>query len=786
MKIGILISALLLSLGLQAQQVQTVRGVVLDKQSKSPLIGASIVLLNHTPILGAASDINGNFRLEKVPVGRQTIKISYLGYKEAVLNSVMVNSGKETVLQIELEEDAFVGAEVTVKAKVNKAAANNELITVSGRSFSIDETNRFAGSLGDPSRMAANFAGVAGGGNDQRNDIIIRGNSPLGLLWRLDGADIPNPNHFSNQGANGGPVSILNNNTLSNSDFITGAWPSEYGSATSGVFDLKMRNCNNEKAEHTIQMGFNGLELMTEGPIKKQGASYLFSYRYSSLALFNQIGFSFGESGIPYYQDYTFKLNLPTKKYGTFSLWSIAGKSNTNIYDSVKDSIERINNPRPQDIQFASAMMANGLTHVGHINKSSYVKTVLSLSGERNQTNVDTLHRFTGDAKSAFFRSESASWRIQLHSFYAKKINARNNLKTGFIITRFQSRIADSTRDWRFANNWRTDYNFNESTALTQAYANWNHRHSEKLSFNFGLHGQMLLLNNTISVEPRAGASYKINNRQNLSFGYGLHGQGQPLPVYYQETLINEQVVLTNKNLKFTQSHHFVGAYEWMLTPNIRLKTEAYYQQLLNVPVTQNSSSYSVINFGTDFGGLPNVDSLVSKGRGRNYGLEITLERFFEKNYYFLFTTSLFQSQYLASDQKWRNTAFNSNFVVNALAGKEVKIKADNVLSFNLKGVWAGGRREIPVNLAQSKEEGRFVADNENAYRDRLPDYFRVDFRIGYKMNKKKLTHEWAIDLQNVFNIQNTLTRQYNPVLQEMQSLNQIGFFPVPLYRLQF
>ena len=373
MKKIFLLSAFFFSINfLFAQELtQTVRGTIIDKESKTILIGAIIQFINEKSI-GGVSDVQGNFRITNVPIGRKTIKVSYIGYNDVVLNDVIINSAKEVVLNIEMQEKVTSTKEVIITAKSNKAQANNELVLISGRSFTIDQTNRYAGSLTDPSRMVANFAGVAGGGNDQRNDIIIRGNSPLGLLWRFEGADIPNPNHFSNQGANGGPVSILNNNTLSNSDFLTGAFPAEYGNGNSGVFDLKMRSGNNEKHEFLSQMGFNGLEILAEGPIKKDGASYLVSYRYSTLSLFNAMGISFGESGIPFYQDMSFKINLPKTKLGTISVWGLGGISSTQLINSNKTAAERVKLIYPQDIDFSSKMGAVGVTHSYQLSKKSF------------------------------------------------------------------------------------------------------------------------------------------------------------------------------------------------------------------------------------------------------------------------------------------------------------------------------------------------------------------------------------------------------------------------------
>ncbi len=791
--ITLVILIICFSITTYAQVTQTIRGTVTDKETTGELIGATVIVLNSTPLKGASTDINGRFRIENVTLGRHTIRITYAGYKEVVIPDIIVNSAKEVVLTIAMEEDIIEAAEVVVKAKSDPGATNNELVTVSGRSFTIDQTQRFAGSLGDPSRMAVNFAGVAGGGNDQRNDIVIRGNSPLGLLWRLEGVDIPNPNHFGSQGANGGPVSILNNNTLSNSDFITGAFPAEYGNSLSGVFDLKMRNGNNEKFEYTGQIGFSGLELMAEGPIKKSKSSFLVNYRYSTLGFMTLLGLDFGGAGVPQWQDLTMKLDFGKTKWGHFSLFGIGGISGTKIQDSKKDADVFNKIAFPQDLDFNSGMFATGLIHSIALSKKSYIKTIISASGQRNSTLIDSVAENGSIIRE--FSSNSFSGRNTVHSFINQKINAKHSLKFGIIGTRFIASsndsvlLIDSVVGGTRYDSWKTIYHYdNRELFLGQAYANWNWKINKKLTMNAGLHFNNLFFNNSTSLEPRASIKYKIAPRHKVSFGYGLHSQMQPIPVYFETTFLDPartQSIETNRNLDFTKSHHLIGGYELFINSNVRLKTEAYFQYLTGVAVTQNPSFNSIINYGADFD-FPNIDSLVNTGLGRNYGVEFTLERFFSKGFYYLGTVSLYQSEYLASDNKWRNTAFNGNFVVNGLFGKEYKTKNNEVLSINLRVTYAGGRRYLEIDEARSRAEGREVYIDDLAYSNRVKDFFRTDLRIGFKKNSKRITQEFAIDIQNVLNIRNVLARQFNPKTGNVDILNQIGIFPIPLYRIQF
>ncbi|MCB0755344.1 MAG: carboxypeptidase-like regulatory domain-containing protein, partial [Flavobacteriales bacterium] len=309
-------------------QTQTIRGVVTDQESRMPIIGAAVVVLGSDPIIGTTTDIDGNFKLPKVEVGRIDLEVTYLGYSPKTFNGLVLQAGKELVLNVQMQEMVVKQDEVVVTAARRKDEVLNTMTTVSARVFSTEEAERYAGTRNDVSRMATNFAGVRGA-NDATNDIVIRGNSPTGLLWRLEEIDIPNPNHFGNLGSTGGPVSMLNSNVLSNSDFLTGAFPSEYGNGISGVFDLKMRHGNNEKHEFLAQIGFNGLEVGAEGPFsRKSGASYLINFRYSTLALFALGGVDFGTGdAIPEYSDLSFKVRIPTKKAGIFSVFGMGGIS---------------------------------------------------------------------------------------------------------------------------------------------------------------------------------------------------------------------------------------------------------------------------------------------------------------------------------------------------------------------------------------------------------------------------------------------------------------------------
>lgn len=767
-----------------AQPTQTIRGVIVDNQSKTPLIGVSVVLLNTENFTGTASDNDGNFRLEKIPVGRQSIKASYLGYRERVIQ-LIVTSGKETVITIEMEESVVQGKEVVISAEREKTKAINEMATVSARSFTIEETSRYAGSRNDPARMAANYAGVSGA-NDSRNDIIIRGNSPQGVLWRLNGMDIPNPNHFGSLGSTGGPVGILNNNVLDNSDFMTGAFPAEYGNALAGVFDLRMRSGNNEKHEHMFQLGFTGFEGGIEGPFSKKGkASYLVNYRYSSLAVFQSLGANFGTgTAVPQYQDLSFKIDLPTSKAGKFSLFGVGGKSYIEFLDSKKDSTAKdFYSTSGTDTYFGSNMGVIGLQHVYAFNSTTFGKLSFSASGFSTKIQQDSLSTLDR-TPIAYYGNTSASSKVSMNYVVVKKFNAKNTLKTGLFVDDIVYTLKDSVFDSPVYLRLR---NSKGSSFLYQAYVQWQHKFTDKITSNIGVHYQQLAINNSYAIEPRVGIKWEFKEGQSINLGAGMHSQMQSIFTYFDETYSpsTNARVLTNKNLGFSKSNHLVLGYDNAFTKSMRLKAEAYYQYLYEIPVTQTASYYSVVNAGADFNN-PSVDSLVNKGTGTNYGLELTLEKFYSKGYYYLVTASLFDSKYKGSDGVERNTAFNGNYTCNALVGKEFSINKKSLISLDAKVTYAGGKREVPIDLEASNAKGSAVYIERNAYENRLKDYFRTDIKVSYKLNGKRITQEFSLDIQNISNNKNIFQRTYDPQNKELRTEYQTGLFVIPQYRILF
>jgi hypothetical protein len=762
-------------------QNQTIKGNVIDKESQVTLPGV-VVTLKTDPPSKTLTDVNGNYKLENIAPGRYDLHLKYLGYKELLIPNVIVTSGKEVVLDFSMEELINEVNEVVVTGS-KKHETINELTTVSARSFSTEEVNRFAGGRSDPSRMAANFAGV-NANNDARNDIVIRGNSPSGVLWRIEGLNVPNPNHFATMGNTGGPVSAINTNLLKNSDFFTSAFPSEYGNANAGVFDLGFRNGNSDKREHLLQFGLiTGLEAMTEGPIKKgNGSSYLISYRHAFTGIAQKMGFNIGTTATPFFQDLSFKINSGTTKWGKFSLFGINGNSQVNFRHDNPDTNDLFAIPN-RDSYFTSKIRVIGLNHFIRINEKSYLKTIIGINSTGSHYDEDSVNSVTKEI-TPVIKNYTEQIRYVINTSYNLKVNAKTFIKIGIVEELLGLNLFYKTRN--FSPNWIQIWDTKDQTSLFQSYAHLKHSFTDKLTLNLGLHTQHLALNKSNAFEPRAGLKYQANGKNTFSFGYGFHSQMQPLDIYFFRDLNLKQ---SNLDLDFTKSHHYVIGYDLLPFPNWRLKSEVYYQQILNAPVTELPSSYSVLNVGATFN--PNeVGNLVNKGEGKNYGIELTLEKFFSHGYYGLFSSSLYSSTYKGSDGVERNTAFNTNFVYNVLIGKEFKIGKEhqNTFSIDVKFTHVGGRYFTPINLEASQTEKRQVEFTDKAFSERNPEFLRLDVKFGIVLNSKKwkVSNALYLDINNVTNHQNVFAQRYNVVTNTINTAYQIGFFPNFVYRFQF
>ncbi|GAB5555079.1 MAG: carboxypeptidase-like regulatory domain-containing protein [Saprospiraceae bacterium] len=791
-----ILTLLLLSTWLLGQELsQTVRGTILDQDNQQALIGAEVIVVDSAPLKGAITDENGQFRLTAVPVGRVTLQVSYLGYETTIIPNVVVTTGKESILQIRVQESTTELQEVVVKAYQRSGEATNPMALVSARAITMEEMNRLATGFNDPALITANFAGVTNAGSGG-NDIIVRGNSPKYLQWRLEGVPITNPNHFADQNAVLGSTSILNSNLLATSDFYTGAFPAAFGNAISGIYDVRLRNGNNEKVEGILGIGLVGTDITLEGPLKKgYDGSFLVNYRYSTSDILNKAGLV-DVAGSPRFQDAAFKLNLPSQKLGTFSLFGIGGLSDFELvnatpedWDTPGDAI--FSGQVYEDYTKASFLFNTGLKHTIALNPQSYLKTALSLTLENIKDDVfqksDSLS--TGTAS---FVSDLKRMTYRANSTYFQKINAQNTLQAGLTYTLFDQKFDQSMR---LATDAPLEVllGFDEQISMLSTFFSWKYQANEAITLVAGLHNNNVFFNDKHTLEPRLSARWKNSEKGTFNFAYGLHSTMESIHHYFAEIeRIDGSLTQPNLDLDLLKAHHFVLSYEHYFTPKLVAKVALYYQYLYDLPVENNDSSYfATINESAEI----EYFDLVNEGTGQNYGIELSLQRYFNDHYYFLFNISVYESNYKTLEGITRDTRFNSNYSINAIAGKEfpnLGQQNNRTIGINARFSIRGGQRIIPL---LRDPQGNVIADPttatywdyDKAYENDLEDIYQLTLSMSYKIERTNASHEFFLNLENITNNKGKLTEFYDAnAPNQVGHTTQFGLLPNLMYRLYF
>lgn len=751
---------------------QTVRGIVLDSKTNAPIEFATVRIMN-VGSLGSTTDSLGRFRIDNVPVGRYNIQTSYVGYNTNIFNEIPVTSSKEVYMEITLDENIHSLAEVVIQPEIKKDKPLNAMAITGGRMISMEEAGRFANGFDDPARLSSAFAGVAG--DVGTNAVAIRGNSPQFTQWRLEGVEIPNPTHFADlTGLGGGFLSALSTQVIGNSDFYNGAFPSEYSNALSGIFDMQIRNGNNQKYEHTFQLGILGIDLASEGPIsRKHGSSYIFNYRFSttSLATGNDMNLK--------YQDLSFKLNFPTRKAGTFSIWGIGLIDRYKPEAIDRDEWETQGDRQSGNTAFDKA--AGGLTHKYLINADTYIRSSLAATYSKDRTRADQI---TEDDKLVHVGDiRNSKWDIVFNSYLNKKFNSNHINRTGITVTGLQYDL-----DYKISPNFGLDIPMeqiskgNGGSCVLSAYSSSVINLSNHLTTSLGITAQYFTLNKNWTVEPRAALKWSFNPKHALALAYGLHSRREKLDYYFVEQEANGKTE-SNRYLDFSKAHHFGLTYDWNINSYMHLKMEPYYQYLFRIPVEENSS-FSIINHQSFY--LDRI--LKNRGSGVNYGIDITLEQYMKNGFYYMITASLFKSKYKAGDNIWRNTRLDKNYLLNILAGKEWMVghNKQNVLSLNGRIFFQGGDRYTPVDEGKSMIEHDIKFDETRAYSKKFDPSINGDISFSYRINKKKISHEFSIKMLNVGMRTGMHFYQYNEKTHKIEKKDGSGLIPNISYKIYF
>ena len=760
-------------------QQQSLKGVVKNSFTELPIADVKVqLLLNDSLISSTFTDTKGVFVFVKTPLSIYDISFSHIEYEAFILPDITLTSSRSENIEVGLVEAFKQLNELTINPHKDRSKNNNEMSTNSVKTIYVQDMQKLAGSLDDPIRVAGMMPGVTSDAAFSENFVSIRGNSPRGLKYQMEGVEVINPSHFARIGSSGGTFTVFSMQLLDKSDFFTGAFPAEYSNALSGVMDVNFRRGNQATREYSITAGTLGLDFSTEGPFnEKMKSSYLINYRYSTVGLARLIGYPTQ----PTYQDLSFVLNFPQKN-GELKVFGIGGTSDRKrlaFTDSTlwESDLDRYN------LSLRSEMIMLGATYDHHINDKNLLKVTTVGNGFRQIDNRN--YMLSKETEIIRSKNEYNSVPVTISTSLKHKFSRRHTNKTG-------ASFEYASHNWEvlrydFEANYLDTNVIGRGTSQTaKVYSQSRIFLTEKTVLNLGVSSLHYSVNNKTTLEPRIGLSYQTKGKGRLSLALGKHSQAEHFATYlYQERDSLGTVSYPNKSLDFVKAYHAIGGFKTTIFKNHYFNVEVYYQYLYDIP-TEKNGTFSMANIAE----LQEVRALENIGTGENYGIDVGLERYASKGLYYMINASVFESNYVDGLGVKRSTEFDQKFNVKFLAGKEYiigeKKGKTNFIGWNTNVSYVGGRPYTPINLAASELNQETVYNESLAYSQREKNLLFADVTFTYKINKEKRTAVWSLQIKNIFSNGAAIYREYDPLTQQETTVKSSSFFPNLSYKIQF
>ncbi len=744
---------------IKAQEItQILRGRVIEAVSRAPISDAAITI--HNTKFSTTANTEGMFQMEQIPVGRYRLTISSIGFQPLILTDILVESGKETVLEIILNtSNTALDTFVYVAQALGRSTTNFP-------SVSLIEKLRFQypATFADPARYASFAAGVATD-NDQANNLSIRGISPNAMQWYLQGAEIVNPNHLSNAGtlsdrasANGGGVMILSAQLLENTTLYQGAMPPQYGNALAGALDMRLRKGNDSRRQNTVQLSLIGLDAATEGYFNKgKKASYLINYRYATVGLLSKLGVPLGDEDINY-QDLSFNLNFPTRKVGEFSIFGVGGVSE-NIFKAKKPG-EWIADKDSQDISFKGRMGVLGLKHQVSLGKKMLWQSVFVASALDDSRDAIGYNRLEQPTKVESIDNTHAKYffKTEINSKLGGKPEQSRVFTEGSIGLIVKEEVVSSNLISKFFSNTSNKISDGNGVWLIP-YANLGGELSQKLHYKIGVRTVYFSFNEKFSLEPSAILNYNTSKNSFIQLNYSRQSQLIQPMLYFAK---NSNGVYLNRSLDFVKSDNVGLSFNKNFKNALRMNAEAFYQTYSNVYYNNNNNS-SLLD---DLNSLTAISSGLV-GTARSVGLALSTSQNLTNGLFWQLNAAIFDA--LWKDQRGieRNLTYNSRYTSNALLGKEWTRGSLRNKFFGISGraVLRGGFWQNGVQVK---------------------DYFRTDLNIYFKRNRKNWQSTIQLDIQNVTNRENEWTTVFDRLQARTIAKKQLGLIPNIAYKVEF
>jgi outer membrane receptor protein involved in Fe transport len=708
------------------------------------------------------SDSVGGFRFTSLLPGAYSIKVTGLGIQEKLLTNVIVTSGNENILTIELEPSINLLNAVTVTGRRNTAKATTLESPLSIQRLTSEDIKANPGGNFDISKVIQSLPGVGGGaaGGTFRNDIIIRGGAPSENVFYLDGIEVPIINHFSTQGSGGGPQGILNVSFIQDVKLSTSAFDARYDNALSSVFQFRQKNGNPNKLQGNFRMSGTEVATTLDGPISKK-TTFLASVRRSYLELlFRALDLPIR----PNYWDYQFKTTTKINDKTTLTTIGLAAIDDFKLAAPKEATPEKLfainSNPLINQWNYTIGLSLKKLTQDGYWNLS-VSRNTLDNQADRYEDNEkpsdatrtyqirsnETENKFRFDVTKNI-RNVSLSYGVVTQ--YVQFDNAFYQL--------FRPALKDSA-----GNTIQNAITFNTNTGINflryGGFAQLGTRlFDDRLAISTGVRAdannyQTSSQNPLDQLSPRISLSYALSNAWNFSASYGTYYR---LPSYTQLAYSNNGT--TNPG-KYIQSNHYVAGFEYLPSSTTRFTFEGFYKGYNNYPVSI-LDKISIANKGIEFGAIGN-EPIQQDGKGKAYGFEFFAQQKLTEKFFGVFSYTLYWSEFTGTNKKFVPASWDNRHLISATAG----YKLPRNWELGIKFRYQGAAPYTPYNLEQSRLNyltlGSGVFDYDNVNTLRLKAFHSGDLRLDKKWNYKKTTFDFYIDIQNFYASKSTGSPQY-------------------------
>ena len=734
----------LLLLGLlttvSAQPTHRIKGTVIDKASRQPLEFINVLVLGLGR--GGVTDAEGHFNIGEVPPGIYRLQTSAVGYK-TILTPEYIVSTKDLTIQIETEENLTELEGVTVTASPFRRDPESP---VGLRIIGLQEIEKSPGANRDISRIVQSYPGVAFSPAGYRNDLIVRGGSPSENRFYLDGVEIPNINHFSTQGASGGPVGIINADLIREVNFYTGAFPTDRGNAMSSVLDFKLRDGDMERNSLKATLGASEVSLASNGHIGKK-TSYLVSVRQSYLQfLFDMLGLPF----LPTFTDAQFKLKTRFNANNELTILGLGGIDNMKLNTKLDgEKAEYILSYLPK-IQQETFTLGAVYRHYAGI----HVQSVVVSHSYLNNRNTKYLNNDESSADNLSLKLRSVEqetkFRIEITSTFGNwKINFGANLDySQYTNTTFQRVYIDEGRTFDYHTylgmwRWGIFGTINYATTDERFTASLGVR-TDANNFSSGMKGM------GDQLSPRLSLSYRLTDGLYLSGNAGLYYQ---LPPYTGLGFKDNNGAWVNKYLRYMSVSQESLGLSWHPGNTFELSAEGFYKQYDKIPFSI-ADGIPLACKGNDYGVIGN-EALSSTAQGRAYGIEILMKWLIAKKLNLASSFTLFKSEYRNNKQsEYIASAWDNRYIFN-MSGT---YNFPHNWSLGMKISCIGGAPYTPYDVEKSSlvtawnAQGRPYYDYTKYNTGRLPAFGQLDVRVDKTFYLKRCMLGFYIDLQNVTN----------------------------------